>query len=232
MKILIVDDHRLMIEGIRAALEDVADMEVVGEAHSGSEVAPLVARLAPDLVLLDIRLPQIDGFTVMDILRQRFPDVKIVVLSVLSDAAYVNAALSRGASGYIVKSIDPGDLAGALRQIIEGTVFHSIGGEQQKEDPTLKEAGLTRREMTILRAVARGLSNKAIARELGVSEQTVKFHLTRIYRKLDVANRTEAARLAFRLGLDRTPLVLAVVAGAITLAGRFLGVTAGALGSR
>ena len=129
------------------------------------------------------------------------------MLSVFSDQERIQAALKRGACGYIVKSIDPRDLASALRQAVDGDVYLAVGIPDGGEAGA-RDAGLTEREITILRAVARGLSNGAIGRELWVTEQTVKFHLTNIYRKLDVGNRTEAARAAYALGLVENPIVV------------------------
>lgn len=205
MKVLIADDHRLMLEGIRRALEDTDEIEVVGEAHSGSQVLPLVGRTNPDVVLLDIRMPEMDGFACLDLIRKRYPKVKVVVLSVFSDPEHIQAALKRGASGYIVKSVNPLDLPSAIRQAVEGTVYHAVGLPEIDDATTARAAGLTEREIAILKAVARGLSNQAIGKELWVTEQTVKFHLTNIYRKLGVANRTEAARHAYQHGLVESP---------------------------
>jgi DNA-binding NarL/FixJ family response regulator len=193
-----------MLEGIRRALEDVEGFEIVGEAYTGSQVLPLVGRTNPDVVLLDIRMPQMDGLTCIELIRKRHPKVKIVVLSVFNDPEHIQAALKRGASGYIVKSVNPLDLPSALRQALEGTVYHALG-VPETDDSSAKEAGLTERELAILKAVARGLSNQAIGKELWVTEQTVKFHLTNIYRKLGVANRTEAARYAYQHGLVESP---------------------------
>jgi len=206
MKVVIADDHRLMLEGIRTVLEACEDVEIVGEAHTGLEVVPLVGRTSPDVVLLDIRMPGMDGLTCIELIHKRHPNVKVVVLSVFSDSEHIQAALKRGASGYIVKSINPFDLPSALRQAVDGSVYHAVGFPEQNEDTVAKAAGLTEREIAILKAVARGLSNGAIARELWVTEQTVKFHLTNIYRKLSVANRTEAARYAYQHGLVESPL--------------------------
>jgi DNA-binding NarL/FixJ family response regulator len=205
MRVLIADDHRLMLEGIRRALEGVDGIEVVGEAHTGAQVLPLLGRTNPDVVLLDIRMPQLDGMGCLDLIRKRYPKVKVVVLSVFSDPEHIQAALRRGASGYIVKSVNPLDLPSALRQAVEGTVYHAIGLPEADEESGAKAAGLTEREIAILKAVARGLSNQAIGKELWVTEQTVKFHLTNIYRKLGVANRTEAARYAYQHGLVESP---------------------------
>jgi DNA-binding NarL/FixJ family response regulator len=205
MKVLIADDHRLMLEGIRRALEKFDDIEIVGEAHTGSQVLPLVGRTNPDVVLLDVRMPQMDGLACLDLIRKRYPNVKVVVLSVFSDPENIQAALKRGASGYIVKSVNPTDLPSALRQAVEGTVYHAVGLPEFDDESSARAAGLTEREIAILKAVARGLSNQAIGKELWVTEQTVKFHLTNIYRKLGVANRTEAARYAYQHGLVESP---------------------------
>lgn len=206
MKVLIADDHRLMLEGIRRALEDADDIEVVGEAHTGAQVLPQIGRTNPDVVLLDMRMPQMDGLTCLDQIRKRHPDIKVIMLSVFSDQEHIEAALKRGASGYIVKSVNPLDLASAIRQAVEGTVYHAVGLPEVDEASVAKAAGLTERELAILKAVARGLSNQQIGKELWVTEQTVKFHLTNIYRKLGVANRTEAARYAYQNGLVESPV--------------------------
>jgi DNA-binding NarL/FixJ family response regulator len=206
MRVVIADDHRLILEGVRTALEASDDVEIVGEAHTGSQVLPLVRREAPDVVLLDIRMPGMDGLTCIDAIRKRHPKVKVVVLSVFADDEHIEAALKQGASGYIVKSINPFDLPAALRQAVEGTGYNAVGFPEQTEDTMARSAGLTEREIPILKAVARGLSNGAIASELWITEQTVKFHLTNIYRKLGVSNRTEAARYAYQHSLVESPL--------------------------
>jgi DNA-binding NarL/FixJ family response regulator len=206
MKVLIADDHRLMVEGIRRALEPAEDIEIVGEASNGSQVLPLVRRLSPDVVLLDMRMPQMDGLLCLDGIRKNCPKVKVIVLSVFSDPEHIQAAFRHGACGYIVKSVNPVDLPSAIRQAVDGTVFHAIGLPESSDEAVGKASGLTERELAILKAVARGLSNSAIGKELWVTEQTVKFHLTNIYRKLDLANRTEAARYAYEHGLVESPL--------------------------
>jgi len=201
LKVLIADDHQLLVDGTKQALEKAGGFEVVGQASNGAQVLPLVRRLRPDLVLLDWRMPQMDGLTCLAKIRKDFPDVKVAMLSVSQDPELIQAALKRGASAYIVKTVDPDDLAAALRQAMGGNVFTTVGVSEDPGERAAKDAGLTERELVIVRAVARGLSNEAIAKELWVAEQTVKFHLTNIYRKLDVSNRTEAARYAFEQGL-------------------------------
>jgi DNA-binding NarL/FixJ family response regulator len=205
MRVLIADDHKLIVEGVKRALEAADDFEVVGECSSGSQVLPLVGRTNPDIVLLDLRMPGADGLTCLAQIKKRHPDVKVVVLSVSTDENVIQTVLMRGASAYIVKSINPIDLPSALRQAVEGTTYTAIGLPEPGESAA-KAAGLTEREAAILSALARGLSNEAIGKELWVAEQTVKFHLTNIYRKLGVTNRTEAARLAYQNGLVESPI--------------------------
>lgn len=201
MKVLIADDHRLTLQGIRRVLEQVDDIEVVGEAWNGSQVLPMIERTNPDLVLLDIRMPQLDGLACLDRIKKRYPGLKVVAISMYSDQEHIDAALRRGACGYIVKSINPSDLPSTIRQAVEGNFYYVARPEEHDPDAALKEAGLTEKQAQILKAVARGLSNEAIGRELWLSEPTVKFHLHKVYRKLGLANRTEAARWAYEHGL-------------------------------
>lgn len=206
LKVLVADDHRLMLEAIRSALSAADFIEIVGETQAGTQVAPLVRQTEPDVLLLDIRMPGLDGLAVLDLVRKRHPDVKIVLLSGVEDPHVIQAGLARGATAFVAKTVDPGDLASVIRQAAEGTVYQMNGPAGSPQSLAADEAGLSERELTILRALGRGLSNKQIARELWVAEQTVKFHLTNIYRKLDVANRTEAARFAYKHGLADSPV--------------------------
>jgi DNA-binding NarL/FixJ family response regulator len=202
-RILLADDHRLMLAGIRRVLEDAGDFEVVGEATSGSQVLPLVHQTKPDVVLLDLGLPDMDGLACLDALQERHPEIKAVVLSGFDDSEHIDAALERGATAYIVKSVNPLELPAALRAALDensesARVFGDVAGQEADR------LGLTERELAMLKAVARGLSNQAISKELWVTEQTVKFHLSNIYKKLGVSNRTEAARFAYAKGLVET----------------------------
>ena len=206
MRVLIADDHPLILAGIKHALEEADGFEVVAEANTGAQVLPLVSQTNPDLCLLDMRMPEMDGLTCLDRIRKRHPDVKVVILSVSTDPDVIQDVLNRGASAYIVKSVNPIDVPSALRQALEGSVFNAIGlPETRVAEDAAKAAGLTERETSILKALARGLSNDAIGKELWVAEQTVKFHLTNIYRKLGVSNRTEATRYAYEHGLVESP---------------------------
>ena len=206
MRVLIADDHRLIAEGIKRTLEETGDFEVVAEATTGNQVLPLLRRTHPDLVLLDLRMPGADGLNVLEQIKRDHPETKVVILSASTDQAVIQTALAKGASAYVIKSVNPVDLASTLRQAMEGNVFHAIGMPQSGQGSAATELGLTSREVSILNALARGLSNQAIGKELFVAEQTVKFHLTNIYRKLHATNRTEAVRLAYQHGIIDNPI--------------------------
>jgi DNA-binding NarL/FixJ family response regulator len=199
LKVLIADDHPLIVLGIRRTLDADDEIEVVGEAHSGAEVLALIERRRPDLVLLDLRMPGTVGTSCIEQITESWPGVKIVVLSACDDRASIDAALRAGASAYIVKSVKPVDIASVLRQTKGGAVFSApsmSAGAMPAQAPAPSGPMLTEREAAILTAVASGLTTKAISQELWVSEHTVKFHLTNIYRKLGVTNRTSAVRYA------------------------------------
>jgi DNA-binding NarL/FixJ family response regulator len=199
LKVLIADDHPLMLQGIRATLEGSDDIEVVGEARSGEQVLALIERRRPDLVLLDLRMPGLDGLDCVNEITRTWPQLKTVVISATDDRATIDSVLLAGASAYILKSVSPVDIPSVLRQAAAGAVYHFPSSSQppSEEQPCAKQPELTPRETTILTAVASGLTTKVISEELWLSEHTVKFHLTNIYRKLGVTNRSAAVRYAF-----------------------------------
>jgi NarL family two-component system response regulator LiaR len=205
-RVLLADDHRLILDSVRNSLEESGEFEVVGEAMNGTQVLTLIKRTHPDVVVLDIRMPGMDGLVCLDQIKKRSPEIKVIVLSASTDPRLIENVLKRGASAYIVKSVNPVDLPSAIRQAVDETVFTAIGLPDDNAASAAKSAGLTSRELAILTALAQGKSNAAIAKELWVAPQTVKFHLTNIYRKLNVANRTEAARYAYQQGLVESPL--------------------------
>ena len=200
-----------MLSALRETMEQADGFAVVGTATSGLQVEPLVSRTRPDLVLLDLMLPGLDGLSCLALLRERHPQAIVVVLSGQDDDETIEKALLGGATAYVNKSIDPADLPVLLRQALLGNVRFAApritrdlvtqAALQSRYDEARSETGLTPRELEILEAVARGLSNRAVGSELFLSDQTVKFHLHKIYRKLKVANRTEAAQMAHQLGL-------------------------------
>jgi DNA-binding NarL/FixJ family response regulator len=207
VRIVVADDHKLMLKALRLVLDQEHGFEVVGEADDGAALLPLVARTNPDVVLLDLKMPRMDGITCLERLRAHHPGVRTVVLSAVEDAEVMRAAFARGAAGYVLKRIDPLDLPAAIRQAMDGTVFQAFGGGTAEERPAAKSGVLTARELEILALVADGRSNKQIAAELFLAVQTVKFHLTSLYRKLDAGTRTEAVREAYRQGLLEAPML-------------------------
>src|SRR5262245_54125827 len=149
LKLLIADDHQLMLEGIRLALADAPDIEIVGATSSGAQVVPLVRQTNPDVVLLDLRMPGMDGLRCLESLRQRHPEVKTVILSGTDDPDVIDAAFQRGAAAYILKRIDPVDLAPVIRQALDGNVFYPVEVRVATTEPA--SSGLTSRDADILK---------------------------------------------------------------------------------
>lgn len=202
LRVVVADDHGLMVEAVRIALAERPEIEIVGVAQAGSQVLPVVQQAKPDLVVLDLRMPGMDGLTCIRLLRERFPDVKVAVLSGLDSDETIEEALRLGASAFISKRVDPAELPDALLAASsEDPVRGLIGGGEQPHGAAVRDAGLTERELEILRALGEGRSNREIAKKLWLAEQTVKFHLTNIYRKLNVSSRTEAVYWAYQHSL-------------------------------
>jgi DNA-binding NarL/FixJ family response regulator len=210
-RLVIADDHKLMLSAIRFALDDAPDMEIVGEVEAGDQLLPLVGRTSPDVVVLDLRMPRMDGLRCLELLHERYPSVKTIVLSASDDHAAVKACFARGAVAFFSKSVDPANLAAVVRQAVAGNVYFALGdvGAVAAAQP---EFDLTPRETEILGALAAGRSNKQMAQEFWLSAQTIKYHLTHIYRKLGVASRTEAVRQAYEHGLIENPVLRMPVA--------------------
>src|ERR1043166_9700336 len=205
LRVLIADDHGLMLDAIKLALESEPEFEIVGQAESGSQLFPLIHETEPDLVVLDLLMPGIDGLTCIRLMRKRFPWIKTVVLSAHDTDEVIEAALREGAVAFISKSVDPASLGVALRQAMDKTVARAIGRNHDGLPPAVHERGLSKRELDVLRALAEGKSNKEIAQSLWLAQQTVKFHLTSIYRKLEVDSRTQAVYWAYQNGLIHAP---------------------------
>jgi DNA-binding NarL/FixJ family response regulator len=203
LKVLIADHHPLIRAGLRRVLERSDGIEVVGEAASGPELLALIERRRPQLVLTDLRMPGVCGADCIETIRTRWPEVKVVVLSASEDRSLIDAALGAGATTHVLKSLGSRDLASILRQAASGSVFHAAPTFGRVPSSPVEPAGpaLTDRERTILQAAAAGLTTAAISRNLWVSEHTVKFHLTNIYRKLDDTNGAGAVRYALEHGL-------------------------------
>ena len=213
LKLLIADDHQLMLAAIHLALDDAPDFEIVGEAHSGSQLLPLVGQTSPDVILLDLRMPGMDGLRCLELLRERHPDVKTIVLSGTDDPGAIQACFDRGALAFIQKNIEPADLSAVIRQALAGNVHYAVNGAVAAAAAAAQpDWDLTPRETEILRALAEGQSNKQMAQQFWLSEQTIKYHLTNVYRKLAVSSRTEAVRKAYEHGLIENPVLRMTIA--------------------
>jgi DNA-binding NarL/FixJ family response regulator len=202
MKILIADDQPVLLEGIRHMLELDDRFEIVAAVNTGSAVLPFVSRTSPDVALLDVGLPGLDGFACLALLQERFPAVRVVLLADSISAIDIAKGFALGACGVIVKDILTTDLATAVHAAVTGDAYTNVGEPKRtRPERAARTAGLTAREVEIIQAVAEGLSNREIARSLHITEPTVKFHLSNIYRRLRVSNRTEAARWALSNGV-------------------------------
>jgi DNA-binding NarL/FixJ family response regulator len=206
IRVVLVDDHRLMVEAVRMALEADGDFEVVGTTTDAVHAPNVVAEASPDVVVLDVLMPGLDGLTCLTRIKGRSPEVKVVMLSASDDDSIAEQALRGGADAFVLKQIDPRDLAGVLRQAVSGQVTRTTIGRAAATEAPAVDAGLSRRELDVLRALSNGLSNQQIAAKLFLAEQTVKFHLSSVYRKLGARNRTEAVRIAVRQGIVENPI--------------------------
>jgi NarL family two-component system response regulator LiaR len=200
--VLIADDHPVVRQGLRTFLEVQEDLELAGEAADGAEAVALARQAPPDVVLMDLVMPGVDGIEATRQIRDVSPSTKVIVLTSFDDDNRVFPAIKAGAAGYLMKDVPPAELAEAVRKVHRGEalVAPSVAAKLMQEVAGRKPAGagLTERELDVLRLVARGLSNKAIAQELVVSEKTVKTHVSNILAKLHLADRTQAALYAVR----------------------------------
>jgi NarL family two-component system response regulator LiaR len=207
IRVLLVDDHRVVREGLRAFLELQEGIEVAGEAADGKEAIEAATRLRPDVILMDLVMPKLDGVAAMRSLRERVPDARVIVLTSFLDDDKLLPALRSGAAGYLLKNTEPQELARAVRAahagealldpVVAARLVETLAADGD-EDPLDR---LTPREREVLVLIGRGFPNKRIARELDVSEKTVKTHVGHVLAKLGVTDRTQAAVFAVRAGL-------------------------------
>ncbi|KRK39472.1 response regulator [Loigolactobacillus bifermentans] len=201
MKLLIVDDHQILRTGLELIFETVPDIEVVGLAENGVVGLALARQQHPDLVLTDIRMPQMDGITLLRQLRQEQPDLPVVVLTTFDDQAPIQQAMQLGAKGFLLKDADQATILKVIRGAVKGETYLEPRLTGKAFAPHPPAIDLTSREHAILTQVAQGLHSKEIASNLDVSERTIKAHLTSIYNKLGVFSRAEAVAKALQLNL-------------------------------
>ena len=210
IKVLLVDDQHLIRQGLKALLELETDLEIVGEAENGKEAIQVISQLEPDVVMMDIRMPVMDGVAATKEIQQNFSNIKVLVLTTFDDDEYVTKALQNGATGYLLKDTPSEEVAVAIRAVHKGytqlgpgiakkllTQFPSeIKNHSNQTEPPLGLTELTPREKEVLKLITSGDSNKEIAKKLYISEGTVKNHVTNILSRLNLRDRTQAAIFA------------------------------------
>ncbi len=206
MKVVIADDHGIVRDGVRMRLELFPEIEVVGEATNGEEAFDVVRKTLPDAVLMDVRMPEVDGIEATRRIRREFPETVVVVLSTYDDRDLVTAALEAGASGYLLKTASAQEIVDALKNAKEGKVaLHPDAAkalvEAMSDLPPAERFGLTPREVDVLRHLCQGKSNKQIAAAMHLSPLTVKTHLQSIFAKLGAHDRSQAVAIALRSGI-------------------------------
>ncbi|MGI8541385.1 MAG: response regulator [Rubrobacteraceae bacterium] len=205
VKILIADDHPVVRMGIRGMLDGEPDFEVVGEAENGSEAVEMVAKLRPAVVLMDLRMPNMDGVAATEKITKDHPETRILVLTTYESDADILRAIETGATGYLLKDTPKEDLFAAIRTVAKGEspLAPAVASRLMRRMRSPEEEALSAREIEVLNLVAEGASNKRIAKELWIGETTVKSHLLHIYEKLGVADRTAAVTMALKRGIIR-----------------------------
>jgi NarL family two-component system response regulator LiaR len=205
IRLVIVDDHAVVREGLRAFLRLQDGIDVVGEAAGGDEAIRVAAASSPDVVLLDLVMPDGDGVGAIRRLLEVAPAARVLVLTSFADDSQIFAAMAAGAAGYLLKDVDPAALADGIRDVHAGrpALHASVAARLMRRGggATRMPIDITAREHDVLRLVVEGLPNKQIAQRLGIGEKTVKTHVSRVLAKLGVADRTQAAVLAIREGL-------------------------------
>lgn len=213
LRVLLADDHAIVRKGIREFLEEDGEVTVVAEASGGAEAVRLAGEQRPAVAVLDVQMPGVNGIEATRQIKAAYPEIRVLILTAYDEDPYVFALLRAGADGYVLKNSDPDDLVRAVKTVASGgkvlapDVAAKVIAQMTAGKPAWKPAAaaeqvepLSERELEVLRLAAHGLTNKAIAAELGVSDRTVQGHLASIYGKLAVASRTEAVTKALKLG--------------------------------
>lgn len=205
LRILIADDHQIVRRGLQMTIEAEKDMQVVADAENGSQVLSLIKKHKPDIVLMDLQMPEMDGVGALKQLRVEFPALPVLILTTFSDDAHVYAALRAGASGFLLKEMNGDDLVLSIRGAAQGKpqlhpdIARRLMARAPMPDDPFKS--LTERERGILKLIAKSMSNKEIASQLFLTEMTVKGYVSDLFAKLGVNDRTQAALMAVRFGL-------------------------------
>ena len=210
IKILITDDHQIIIDGIKSLLDDEESVSVIGEATNGREALNYLKLLKPDLVLMDIDMPVLNGIEATQMIKSDFPDIKVIILSMHNESGLIKTLLKAGADGYVLKNADRSELVEAIKMVSAGKSYFSadVTRSLAKDDDALvsnfqkssKVADLTAREIEILKLIAEGYSNKEIGEKLFISHRTVDSHRTNLMKKLDVNNVAGIIRFAISNG--------------------------------
>jgi two-component system response regulator DegU len=212
IKVIVADDHSLIRQGICKVLELDSSLIVVGEATNGAELLDIIGQVGADIVLLDINMPGENGIQLTRFLKKKYNGIKIIILTIHDDDDYIFEAYNAGASGYILKDVDPDELIEAIKTVYSGIpyIHPSITGkllnvlnrvQDQENNSHNRYRLLSEREMEVLTLLASGQSNRQIAQQLFISEKTVKNHISSIFRKMEVRDRTQAAVLAIKDGI-------------------------------
>jgi len=205
IQVIIVDDHLMVRDGLKVFLSAYEDIEVIADIGSGQQALEICSQLQPDVVLMDIVMPGMDGATATALIREQFPQVQVIALTTFVDENFIHQTIQAGAISYLLKDVHPDRLAQTIRDAcigqgtIDATAVQAV--MQTKEQIATLESTLTERELKVLRLLAKGAPNKEIAQTLNISLGTVRFHTSNIYTKLGVSNRTEATRLVLEKGL-------------------------------
>jgi DNA-binding NarL/FixJ family response regulator len=207
IRVVVADDHQVVRAGIAHLLSGTDDMEVIASAADGLEAVEACERTAPDVALLDLEMPNLDGVEATRRIKEAAPGTAVVVFTYFSDRDRIVQALDAGATGYLLKDADPAELEAGIRAAVAGgaPLHPTAAAAVLQERSERSESGLTAREREVLALVGEGLVNKQIGRRLGISEKTVKTHLTRIFQRIGVVDRTQAALWAERHGLLGPP---------------------------
>lgn len=208
IQLLLVDDQGIIREGLRSLLEAKTDLRIIGEAENGQVAVELALSLKPDVVLMDVRMPIMDGVAATRILMEKAPEIKVLVLTTFDDDEYVTQAIRCGAKGYLLKDTPSTELADAIRAVYKGytqfgpgLIEKTLSGSPSMIEPPPEFAQLTPREQEVLQLIAKGCSNREIAEQLYISERTVKNHVNSVLRRLNLRDRTQVAILASKWSL-------------------------------